>query len=156
MMQRSVGTTDLLELKHLCFELMKIAVSMGRGQRKIMRTCHAQDSLIRRFLIADALWSICSVVGPAMAMPTWWSTVMGKLFCSPEIVFTSSLPKNTRNPFIRRLRGALQMYLRGERPLARDVVELKQEIFCGASAKSVFGHPDFDKWRDDNADFCGI
>ncbi|CDI77211.1 hypothetical protein EAH_00022640 [Eimeria acervulina] len=64
MMQQSVGTTDLLELKHLCFELMKIAVSMGRGQRKIMRTCHAQDSLIRRFLIADALWSICSVGKP--------------------------------------------------------------------------------------------
>lgn len=111
--------------------------------------------LARQFLVADTLWGICEVVGEAMNKETWWTEFMTRLLSSSQFVSTGVQRSNSRLPLVRRLIAALEIYRKGERPDAEEVVHLKREIFCRSSVHKQFRRACWDAWRQDDWDFQG-
>lgn len=108
------------------------------------------DTLGRRFLVADYLWCICEVIGPAMQKQAWWGNLMEKYLDVSIVASRFQRKSGNRALIIKRLIDALLIYRAGERPHACEVVTLKQEILCKANRPERFKSPAWDPWRMDN------
>lgn len=150
LLKPTLARAELQHLRVLACDLIRSVVSMGRFKRKKIRTCHIQESLARRFLIADALWSICHVVGPPMEMARWWDWLMDRLLDLPELTMSSRFNRNSRDVFVTKLLSALSVYRAGRRPSARAVVLLKRSTFCKKNSPLLFRRREYDMWREDD------
>lgn len=105
------------------------------------------EPIVRRFLVADALLSVCEVVGPAMEKEKWWAE---------DLLPTLNVPKGDENPttllgiLYRRFFNALELYKQSKRPSPKEVVELKQFVFHFESKGWDFNERRWDAWRIDN------
>ncbi|CDJ54012.1 hypothetical protein EBH_0065650 [Eimeria brunetti] len=111
---------------------------------------HVQQVLGHRFIILDALWCITEVVDPAMRNEEWWTVTVNKLAKAPEYKLTPFEMGGIRHFSVTRMISALKEYQRGNRPAAREVVQLKQVLFCSLIGPLVFRRPEYDGYRQDD------
>lgn len=138
---------DLQSLIFLSEKLVKIAFSMDTFPKGTIPLYEVQESVMRRFLIADALWSICVVVGSSMQKEMWWDQVMDILAFSPNVQISSARGKDSRLRLVRQFIAALCIYREGRRPSAEEVIELKREVLFSPDAPALFRARGYDKLR---------
>ncbi|KAL8433587.1 hypothetical protein Efla_000731 [Eimeria flavescens] len=112
--------------------------------------------LSMRFLVADTLYCVCEVVGPAMNKSYWWDKLMSTMLASPPQWAPKYLGSGlvaSRRQLAERLISAFDHYRAGQRPAAREVVQMKQEILCGEYMFSVFKDFSWDPWREADKEF---
>ncbi|CDJ54090.1 hypothetical protein EBH_0020770 [Eimeria brunetti] len=130
--------------------LVKNVHNMGNFQKGEIPLYKVYKPIARRFLIADALWSICEVVGVAMKKEEWWCHVLDKLMLLPNMQISSRQMRTSRYRYVSRMVAALHTYRDGRRPPPKEVVELKRDIFCSRDTPEMFRSSDYDKFRDDD------
>lgn len=150
--QLSLGDMQLL-LKH-GQRLLSYAQKFLTRKISASKLSHAIEPLSRRFLVADALWCICSVLGPAMQKEKWWTQLLDKMAngLSARLQMEVLIAKD---PFFCKLLAAMHLYRKGKRPSAKTVVLLKQSIFRPARSTREFKKSRWDPWRRDDRHFEG-
>ncbi|KAL8433595.1 hypothetical protein Efla_000739 [Eimeria flavescens] len=115
----------------------------------------------RRFMLLDALWCVCEVVGSAMRRDVWWQSfarsVVAPLPYEPTDLDSTILQIAGNKDVLRlRLWANLQVFVRGARPSPKDIVEIKRELLCFGSSPLVMADSDWLRWKaDDPLDFVG-
>ncbi|KAL8442768.1 hypothetical protein Emag_006252 [Eimeria magna] len=102
-----------------------------------------------RLLIADALFCACAVLGPPLKKHMWWNYVVGRMLVPPPC-WSREVKGGHREKLVRRLLAAAEIYRRGDRPSAQDVVEFKRALFVDVKAPTYFRSPEWDPWREDD------
>ncbi|CDJ36206.1 LOW QUALITY PROTEIN: uncharacterized protein EMH_0069860 [Eimeria mitis] len=147
LMKPHLGSDEVQSLMMLAEKLVKDVFCMGRFTKGFVRFWSLCESIMRRFIIADALWSICEVVGPSMRMQEWWGPVMDRLLVLPSAKVSFLQTQTDRFLIVRRLIAALHTYRAGRRPSASEVIALKREIFCSGNGPGSFRSPAYDMFR---------
>ncbi|KAL8441560.1 hypothetical protein Emag_007072 [Eimeria magna] len=150
---------DLLEAKELfgCANaLIGHASSRLRNPLTGVSSFHFAHALALRFLISDILWCACELLGQILKKDRWWQPLMESMLAIED---TWSLEKFKRQRDARKKVELVQAILRivniykaGQRPSPRDVVRIKQLIFCGDDQLIVFQQKLWNPWR--QADIC--
>lgn len=139
---------DLQSLIMLAEQLVKHVNSMGFCINERVPTWKMREPIIRRFLVADALWSICAVVGAPMQKADWWKQVMDRILSFPKVETSRKYMANRCFRVFNWMVAALRMYRDGNRPAASWIIPLKWEIFCSPQAPSLFRSSEFDVFRE--------
>ncbi|KAL8443163.1 hypothetical protein Emed_006947 [Eimeria media] len=149
--------------------LVKTHINLGEAQNLYLHitllihftnSYHKQPVLARRsyelvtplacrFLIADVLYCACEVLGPSLKKEMWWDYVVGQML-GPVPYWTRDVKGGVREKLVRRLLAAAQIYRRGDRPSAKDVVTIKRALFVDLKAPTYFKSPEWDPWREDD------
>lgn len=134
--------------------LLRLAVRWNPLQLEGLPPYQATEPAARRFLVVDALWNICSVVGPKMNQVQWWGRLMAHA-AIPSSLISYPLPRSSvdRRPFFALLHKALEEFRQGRRPSAEVIVELKRKIFCDPRFHARFREQMWDPWRSDDEDY---
>ncbi|KAL8272615.1 hypothetical protein Esti_003504 [Eimeria stiedai] len=111
--------------------------------------------LMKRFLVADALWSACQVLGPSMGKGLWWNDLMNDMLADPLNWSPVNRRRTARRGHVNRVLAAFRHYRAGERPSAREVVEIKHTIFCRKRSAYYFRRPVWNLWRDLHKSYGG-
>lgn len=141
-------TEDQQSLIGLAEQLVKSLSYMGNFVKDSLPVSEIYEPMMRRFLTADALWCIGTVVGSPVGREDWWPQIMDKLLSIPNVKISYRQAKTMRYRFVCRLNAALQMYREGQRPAAAEVVELKREIFCSPHLPSRFRSRAYEVFRE--------
>ncbi|KAL8440107.1 hypothetical protein Efla_001988 [Eimeria flavescens] len=112
--------------------------------------------LSMRFFVADTLYCVCDVVGPAIKKGLWWDKLMSQMLApspmwSPKYMGSGLVA--SRRQLAERLISAFDLYSAGRRPAAREVVQMKQEIFCGDYVIPEFKDFWWNPWREADKEF---
>ncbi|CDJ35951.1 uncharacterized protein EMH_0046740 [Eimeria mitis] len=150
LVKEQLTADELQSLIDLAAKVVKNVYNMGKFRKGLVPLREVREHVMRRFIIADALWGICEVVGPSMRKEEWWKQVMEKLLLFPSASVTSGHMQTGRFQVVRRFVAALQMYREGRRPAPREVIELKREVFCSPEAPPPFRSREYDIFRDDD------
>ncbi|KAL8430660.1 hypothetical protein ACSSS7_005795 [Eimeria intestinalis] len=107
----------------------------------------------KRFLVADVLWSVAEVLGSSVRRESWWTELMDKMLADPVNWPPADRRRTATGLHVNRLLAAFRRYRAGERPSAKEVVELKRKIFWGGKASYYFRQPAWDSWRSLDAQY---
>ncbi|CDI75225.1 hypothetical protein, conserved [Eimeria praecox] len=145
-----LGREDARQLMRLAGELASFQQLHGHEEKPHMFPGELANLLGFRFLVVDYLWCACEVLGAIMNKELWWDAYMDKVLDAPTMVVSRPEQAQEHLVLAERFLAALKMYRTGCRPLAREVVELKQELFCKKSSPRRFRSPQWEPWRQDN------
>ncbi|KAL8430658.1 hypothetical protein ACSSS7_005793 [Eimeria intestinalis] len=109
-----------------------------------------------RFLIADILWCAWEVLGGVREEKNWFGPLMEKMLSTSEPLSLSRFKQRHgtgRVELISKIFAVADAYKAGERPSAKDVVEIKQLIFCGGFSQPIFNQRLWDRWREADRSF---
>lgn len=154
LLKQQLSATEMQLLLKYGQRLISYAQKFLTKKIAAAKLSHAIEPLSRRFLVADALWCICSVLGPAMQKEKWWAQLLEKMANG----LTARLQMEVliaKDPFFCKLLAAMHLYRKGKRPSAKTVVLLKQSIFRPARSTREFKKPRWDPWRRDDRYFEG-
>ncbi|CDJ43003.1 hypothetical protein, conserved [Eimeria tenella] len=152
-----ISAQDMQQLVRLGEQLVAYAQKYLAKEISLKSNWRLSESMARRFLVADALWCICNIVGPAMQRGQWWDQILGKIGGHEALVdHVNSLSSPNGPTFLARIVAALEQYKRGDRPAPREVVELKMRILRQPCVTEEFRRPQWDPWRNDDKHFRGI
>ncbi|KAL8269278.1 hypothetical protein Esti_006792 [Eimeria stiedai] len=112
--------------------------------------------LMKRFLVADALWSACQVLGPSVGKGLWWNELMDDMLADPLDWSPVNRRRTARRGHVNRVLAAFRHYRAGERPSAREVVEIKHTIFCLKRSAYYFRRRVWNLWRDLHKSYEGL
>lgn len=145
-----LGYSDLRALLRLTENLVSYGActrSIGTGR---ISPAYLAGPLGRRFIMMDYLWSIFAVTKVETSNRPWWQSLMERLSDVNSVMFPTVARADSRFQFVLRLRSAMHQYKEGRRPPPREIVELKQELFCKENSPTVFKRREWDPWRQDN------
>lgn len=147
-----IGRTEVNLLLITADELLNYAGRLHPDDVKGLNPLKVVTRFARRFLLADAIWCICKVVGPSMNKNSWWNQFISHLMLSEEVV-TKFSPSSSHWPLVCRLQKAMEMFRQGIRPSAAEIVSLKRAIFCGPSTPFGVDGNSWRAWRKDDDEF---
>lgn len=155
-----LSSNDVFSLSSMAGELLRFAAWTQANELRGECSANLVGPLSRRFLVLDALISICEVVGPAMNKEQWWGKLMETMSLSlPQDVASLrtryGIATHDWVPLVRRIVAAIGIYREGRRPPPREVVEIKQEIFCKPIVHREFRSSMWNPWREDDKKFLG-
>lgn len=145
------------EQLHICAQVLR-----NHARSRLMNPLtgispfHFAHALALRFLLADTLWCACDVLGESLHKDSWWRPLMEGMLA---ISNSWSLEKLKRQRSAHRVRlvqmilGVVNVYKAGQRPSSKDVVRIKQTIFCGERLLTIFKQKVWDPWREADASF---
>ncbi|KAL8447596.1 hypothetical protein Emed_004277 [Eimeria media] len=151
---------DLVEAEELlgCANSLRAhASSRLRNALSGVSSFHFAHALALRFLIADTLWCACAVLGDIVKEGDWWQPLMELMLAIDE---TWSLEKFKRQrdadekiKLVKTIMRVMAIYKAGQRPSAKDVVQIKQMIFCGEDVLVAFQQSLWNPWRQADRSF---
>lgn len=152
--KEEVSTTDLATLMAVAQCLLHFASRCHPAQLEGIPPVRAVEPAARRFLIVDALWSICTVVGSEMNQSQWWGRLMKHTEIPKSLLSNppSGAPFSHRRFFLISISNALEEFRHGKRPSPEEVVALKRIIFCDSKFSSRFSNRAWYQWRKDDED----
>ncbi|KAL8272617.1 hypothetical protein Esti_003506 [Eimeria stiedai] len=141
------------ELLHSCVEALR-SHAMSRLTKPLTPyggSRHFAFAASLRFLIVDILWCASEVLSRSTETKRWFGSLV-------ESMLSTSAPWSAGNLRQRQEAGRLELlsrifsvwdiYKAGQRPSPKDVVEIKQMIFCGKSVLPAFNQSVWDSWRE--------
>ncbi|KAL8447597.1 hypothetical protein Emed_004278 [Eimeria media] len=155
--QQSLSLPDAT-LLHGCSEaLLKHAMTRLTKPVSSMSATLIAYALSVRFLIADTLWCACETLGDIMDKEEWWSRLMENMLTTSDSWSLKAFEqKQGSKKTIRltvRILNIVHMYKAGERPSPKDVVQIKQLMFCGGKLLPAFRQKLWDSWRQADKSF---
>ncbi|KAL8430828.1 hypothetical protein ACSSS7_005687 [Eimeria intestinalis] len=144
---------------HLLMVHVGCLIQLGKHNMPRVPPARTNKTLIQllayRFLLLDAVWQVCDMVGPLMNRHIWWN----HFFCQ-VVGATPSLGTTVRerksSPLeprvLRWLQEALRKFERGQRPSRLETLRLKRALFCQLYTVRYFKRASWNLWR---KDLCG-
>lgn len=152
--KNTLSTNDLMTLRDTAYFLLHHASRWSPADFDKLTPHTTLEQAARRFLVADGVWCICAVVGPAMNQKQWWDRFIDHVVISETAVEQFFFKHRIdRRPLMRRFRNAIEEYRQRRRPEAEEIVSLKRTIFCNSRFHHRFRAPPWDAWRQDDEDF---
>ncbi|CDJ53235.1 hypothetical protein, conserved [Eimeria brunetti] len=150
MRKDELSQAEVNNMLALTWDLLKFAASAKRSQVVKRSVCDVVAPLSIRFLVLDALWSACEILGDQSEKQLWWDKVAQELTAPPVLLQHPKLTAPSRyEPFLRRLRAAFSAFRSGNRPSARDVLTIKKMMFGPPTIHGTFAGVVWDFWRRD-------
>lgn len=156
-LEEEISEAGMLSLMSTVQFLLRFAARWSPSQLEGLPPYQGIEPAARGFLVVDALWDICSVVGPEMNQAQWWERLMTHTAVPQSLVSYplsfGGVSNADRRPFLTSLRNALEDFRQGRRPSPEVVVALKRAIFCDPKFHFRFRDPLWDPWRSDDEDY---
>lgn len=155
LLKEELSEAEVKKVMSMAPSLLHFVSTWSPSQLEKLRPFDAINPVACRFLVVDALWSICSVVGPNMNQAEWWDRLMEHV-AIPESLVSYPLFAGAANdwrPFLASARDALEVFRRGRRPSPEAVVALKREILCNPGFHRRFKGRLWEPWRKDDEDY---
>ncbi|CDJ29844.1 LOW QUALITY PROTEIN: uncharacterized protein EMH_0053200 [Eimeria mitis] len=150
--KRVLSQDDANKLKKLASDLLMFAVSTKESRLVRVSCGDLIAPLSFRFLVAEALWCACEILGPAAEKHHWWDSAMDQLTASPLFQGSSESEKCVKSEqFVLQLIAALSVYRKGDRPSPQEVMSIKKTMFGPPPVHFCFTAMVWDWWRRDLA-----
>lgn len=151
--QDRVSSNNINLLVLLANDLLNYAAQLHPTDLEGNSPAQVVMPVARRFLLADALWCICEVVGPSMKKDQWWNLFISNIKITESVVEQRRVESNSWRPLIGRLRDAVELFGQGVRPTPQEIVHLKRAIFCGPNIPPRFKNREWHPWRKDDENY---
>ncbi|CDJ36381.1 uncharacterized protein EMH_0082650 [Eimeria mitis] len=111
--------------------------------------CRAVVRLGIRFLVLDAIVSIFSVLEQTPEEKHWKLVADAVSHAVPDAIQKSNVLEltNFSLSLCQKLSSAIQILKTGRRPVAAELIRIKQMLFCSPLSPRRFRNNDFDAWR---------
>lgn len=153
-LKEELNEAEVATLMSLAESLLRFAAEWNPSQLEGLPPFRVMEPAARRFLVVDALWNICSVVGPKMNQAQWWDRLMTHTTIPESVVSYPLLSSHVDwRPFLAFVRNAVEDFRHWRRPSAEVVVALKRKIFCDPRFHPRFRDPLWGPWRFDDEDY---
>ncbi|KAL8447595.1 hypothetical protein Emed_004276 [Eimeria media] len=140
------------ELLQNCADMLRShAMSHLMKPLNLTTSTHFSFAAMMRFLVADTLWSSWEVLRGSRGREAWFGLLTDKMLSTLRPWSASNIKARRitwRQELVSRIFAVADTYKADRRPSAKDVVQIKQMIFCGEIVQPPFNQTLWDRWRE--------